>query len=47
MTDSKIDSYKIAEIELPNPARPADYWSFIPGLALAALVWFVQGARRK
>jgi TRAP transporter 4TM/12TM fusion protein len=39
--------YKIAELEIPNPARPADYWSFIPGLALAALVWFVQGARRK
>jgi TRAP transporter 4TM/12TM fusion protein len=39
--------YKIAELQLPNPARPADYWSFIPALLLAAVVWFSQGARKK
>jgi TRAP transporter 4TM/12TM fusion protein len=39
--------YKIASLELPNPARPADYWAFIPALALLALVWFSQGRRLK
>jgi TRAP transporter 4TM/12TM fusion protein len=39
--------YKIAALELPNPARPSNYWAFIPGLALAALVWFAQGAKRR
>jgi TRAP transporter 4TM/12TM fusion protein len=39
--------YKIASLELPNPARPADYWAFIPALLLLAVVWFSQGRRLK
>jgi TRAP transporter 4TM/12TM fusion protein len=37
--------YKIDHLELPNPARPADYWAFIPALLLLAVVWFSQGRR--
>jgi TRAP transporter 4TM/12TM fusion protein len=39
--------YKIESLELPNPARPADYWAFIPALFLLAVVWFSQGRRLK
>jgi hypothetical protein len=39
--------YKIASLELPNPARPADYWAFIPALLLLAIVWISQGRRLK
>jgi TRAP transporter 4TM/12TM fusion protein len=37
--------YKIASLELPNPARPADYWAFVPALLLLAMVWLSQGRR--
>jgi Domain of unknown function (DUF3394) len=39
--------YKIDSLELPNPARPADYWAFIPALFLLAVVWVSQGRRLK
>jgi TRAP transporter 4TM/12TM fusion protein len=39
--------YKIASLELPNPARPADYWAFIPAFLLLAIVWISQGRRLK
>jgi hypothetical protein len=39
---------KITELRLPNPARPSDFWSFIPAGLLALMVWALQGkaARR-
>ena len=37
--------FKILEIKEPNPARPSDYWAFIPALMLAGLVWWLQGRR--
>lgn len=37
--------YKVVELRLPNPARPSPHWVFIPGLAIAALVWWLQGLR--
>ena len=39
--------YTIAELKLPNPARPAPYWVFIPGALVAWLVWWWQGWRRR
>ena len=38
--------FKIEELKLPNPARPASYWVFIPAAIVAWLVWFIQGLRR-
>ena len=37
--------FKIDSIEVPNPARPSDYWAFLPALLLAGLVWVLQGRR--
>jgi TRAP transporter 4TM/12TM fusion protein len=39
--------YTIAELRLPNPARPAAYWVFAPGALLALGVWWWQGLRRR
>jgi hypothetical protein len=39
--------YTIEEIKLPNPRRPAPYWSFIPAALVALLVWVAQGWRRR
>jgi len=39
--------FKIVELKLPNPARPSQNWVFIPAALVAALVWFVQGWRRR
>ncbi|MGH8803373.1 MAG: TRAP transporter permease [Polaromonas sp.] len=37
--------YKIAELKLPNPARPSQHWVLVPAAALALLVWWMQGLR--
>ncbi len=37
--------YMIAELKLPNPARPAVYWVFIPGALVVLCVWWLQGFR--
>jgi TRAP transporter 4TM/12TM fusion protein len=37
--------FKIESVSVNNPARPADYWSFIPALLIAGLVWVIQGRR--
>ena len=37
----------IAELKLPNPARPAVYWVFIPGALVALGVWWWQGFRQR
>jgi TRAP transporter 4TM/12TM fusion protein len=39
--------YTIAELKLPNPARPSANWVFIPGALLALLVWWWQGVRAR
>jgi hypothetical protein len=39
--------YTIEEIKLPNPRRPAPYWTFIPAALVALLVWVAQGWRRR
>jgi TRAP transporter 4TM/12TM fusion protein len=39
--------YVIAELKLPNPARPSPYWVFIPGALVALLVWWWQGVRQR
>ncbi|MBA4326845.1 MAG: C4-dicarboxylate ABC transporter [Polaromonas sp.] len=37
--------YKLVELKLPNPSRPANYWVFIPAALLGLLVWWLQGLR--
>jgi TRAP transporter 4TM/12TM fusion protein len=37
--------FKIESVSVDNPARPADYWSFIPAVLLAGLIWWLQGRR--
>ena len=37
--------YKIQDLQLANPARPSQFWGLIPAVALALLVWFLQGRR--
>jgi hypothetical protein len=39
--------YTITELKLPNPARPAPYWVFIPGALLALFIWWWQGLRQR
>ena len=39
--------YKIQDLQLPNPARPSQFWGLFPGVALALLIWFLQGRRMK
>jgi hypothetical protein len=39
--------FKIVELKVPNPERPSHNWVFIPATLVAALVWFLQGRRRK
>jgi hypothetical protein len=38
--------FKVAAVKVPTE-RPSEHWVYIPALALAALVWFLQRARRK
>ncbi len=39
--------YRIAELRLPNPARPSQHWVFIPAALIALGVWWLQGRRTK
>ena len=39
--------YKIQDLQLLNPARPSQFWGLFPGIALALLIWFLQGRRMK
>jgi Domain of unknown function (DUF3394) len=36
--------FKVGAIKVPND-RPSEHWVYIPGLALVALVYFMQRAR--
>ena len=39
--------YKIQDLQLPNPARPSQFWGLFPGIVLALVIWFLQGRRMK
>ena len=39
--------FKIVELKLANPERPSQNWVFIPATLVAAMVWFLQGRRKK
>ncbi len=38
--------FKIAAVKVPTD-RPSEHWVYIPGPALVALVWFLQGMRQR
>ncbi|MFW7340955.1 TRAP transporter fused permease subunit [Pollutimonas sp. H1-120] len=37
--------WDVAEIKVPNPSRPSEFWTYIPALLILALMWFRQGVR--
>jgi TRAP transporter 4TM/12TM fusion protein len=37
--------YKILDLQLPNPARPSQFWGLVPAVVIGLLVWFLQGIR--
>ncbi|AEC21143.1 inner membrane protein [Pusillimonas sp. T7-7] len=37
--------WDIAEIKVPNPNRPSEFWFYVPALLILALIWFKQGVR--
>ncbi len=39
--------YKILDLQLPNPARPSQFWGLFPGVFLALWIWFKQGRKLK
>ncbi|ARP76145.1 MULTISPECIES: TRAP transporter permease [Bordetella] len=39
--------WDILELRVPNPARPAEFWAYLPALVLLALVWLAQGRRQR
>ena len=38
--------FKVAAVKVPTD-RPSEHWVYLPALALAALVWFLQRARER
>ncbi|HWK71692.1 MAG TPA: TRAP transporter fused permease subunit [Burkholderiaceae bacterium] len=37
--------WDVAEIKIPNPARPSEFWIYIPASLILSLIWMRQGAR--
>ena len=39
--------WDIEQVLVPNPARPAEFWVYLPALLILALVWMAQGRRKR
>src|SRR5690606_26067946 len=39
--------WDIAEVKVPNPQRPSEFWAYIPALLILAFVWSKQGVRMR
>ncbi|NYT60182.1 TRAP transporter fused permease subunit [Alcaligenaceae bacterium] len=39
--------WNIAEIKVPNPNRPSEFWFYVPALLILLLIWFKQGVRMR
>ena len=39
--------WDIVEVQVPNPARPSEFWVFVPAFLILALIWFWQGRRMR
>lgn len=37
--------WDIAEVKIPNPERPSEFWTYIPAFMLLLLIWWRQGLR--
>src|SRR5690554_2319658 len=37
--------WDIAEVQVPNPRRPSEFWVYVPALALLVFIWMAQGRR--
>jgi hypothetical protein len=37
--------WDIAEVKVPNPVRPSEFWMYLPALLILALIWMKQGVR--
>ncbi|HEY9281569.1 MAG TPA: TRAP transporter fused permease subunit [Eoetvoesiella sp.] len=39
--------WDIVQIKVPNPARPSEFWVYIPAVLILAFVWAMQGFRMR
>ena len=39
--------WDVEEVLVPNPARPSEFWVYIPALAIVAFIWAMQGRRMR
>ena len=39
--------WDIAEVKVPNPNRPSEFWVYIPAILILAFVWIKQGGRMR
>jgi len=37
--------WDIAEVKIPNPSRPSEFWSYIPAFLILAFIWLRQGRK--
>jgi TRAP transporter 4TM/12TM fusion protein len=37
--------WDVAEIKIPNPARPSEFWAYVPAVLILVLIWIRQGAK--
>ncbi len=37
--------WDVAEVKIPNPSRPSDFWVYVPAFIILVLVWAAQGRR--
>lgn len=37
--------WDVAEIKIPNPARPSEFWTYVPALLILVLIWIRQGVK--
>lgn len=39
--------WNIAEVKIPNPSRPSEFWFYIPASLIMAFLWVAQGRRMR
>ncbi len=39
--------WDIAEVKVPNPNRPSEFWIYIPAFLILAFIWIKQGGRMR
>lgn len=39
--------WDVEEVLVPNPARPSEFWVYVPAFAIVLLIWMMQGRRTR